>query len=160
MKIKKYFNSIVSVAISCGALLSFNATAKAQVNDPLASSNGKYGGLIQVMNCPSDRSSYGSFNDYGYWGGGAWCGQTGKAGYWVWVAPNWYVWRQELSPSTSVNGKYGELIQVLNCPSDRGSYGDFNDYGYWGGGSWCGQTGKAGYWVWQAPNWYIWKYQR
>jgi hypothetical protein len=60
-----------------------------------ANVNGRYNGLIQIMNCPSDRNAYGQFNDYGYWGGGAWCGQTGKAGYWVWVAPNWYVWKNQ-----------------------------------------------------------------
>lgn len=58
-----------------------------------ANPNGRYTGLIQVLNCPADRNAYGQFNEYGYWGGGAWCGQTGKAGYWVWVAPNWYVWQ-------------------------------------------------------------------
>jgi|JI102314DRNA_FD_contig_41_232213_length_1034_multi_4_in_0_out_0_2 hypothetical protein len=58
-----------------------------------ANANGRYTGLVQVMNCPNDRNAYGQFNEYGYWGGGAWCGQTGKAGYWVWVAPNWYVWQ-------------------------------------------------------------------
>ncbi|MCE1226645.1 MAG: hypothetical protein LWW87_09195 [Geobacteraceae bacterium] len=47
------------------------------------------------MNCPKDGSSYGNFRDYGYWGGGAWCGKQGKAGYWVWVAPNWYIWKNK-----------------------------------------------------------------
>ena len=58
---------------------------------------------------------------------------------------------------SSVNGKYSNLLQVLNCPKDQEAYGEFNDYGYWGGGAWCGQTGKAGYWVWVAPDWYIWE---
>ncbi len=130
---------------------------------PAASVNGKYSGLIQVMNCPKDRGTYGEFRDYGHWGGGAWCGQTGKAGYWVWVAPNWYIWSTKgqkpaanIPAASSVGGKYSNLVQVLNCPKDRGSYGEFRDYGHWGGGAWCGQTGKAGYWVWVAPNWYIW----
>ena len=57
----------------------------------------------------------------------------------------------------SVNQKYSNLVQVLNCPSDRSNYGKFHDYGYWGGGSWCGQESKAGYWVWVDPNWYIWQ---
>jgi len=47
---------------------------------------------VQVMNCARDQRTYGEFRDYGWWGGGPWCGQMGKAGYWVWVAPNWYVW--------------------------------------------------------------------
>ena len=53
---------------------------------------GRYSNLVQIMHCPKDGSSYGSYRDYGWWGGGPWCGQAGKAGYWVWVAPNWYVW--------------------------------------------------------------------
>ncbi|MEC7120442.1 MAG: hypothetical protein VXW65_11135 [Pseudomonadota bacterium] len=60
-----------------------------------ATVNGKYSGLIQIMNCPQDQNSYGQFRDWGYWGGGAWCNQTGKAGHWVWVAPNWYVFQNK-----------------------------------------------------------------
>ena len=138
---------------------------------PEASVDGKYSVLVQVMPCPQDRGSYGEFRDYGWWGGGAWCGQQGKAGYWVWVAPNWYIWKQKgrnvtAAPATidagaaprkaSHNGKYGSLLQILHCPKDRNSYGEFSDYGWWGGGAWCGQQGKPGYWVWVAPNWYIW----
>jgi len=60
-----------------------------------ASVNGKYSGLIQVLTCPADADSYGQFRDYGWWGGGSWCGQSGQAGYWVWVNPSWYVWRSK-----------------------------------------------------------------
>jgi hypothetical protein len=127
-----------------------------------ASLNGKYRSLIQVLKCPGDRKSYGTFSDYGYWGGGRWCGQTGKAGYWVWIYPHWYIWEymdkdSAASMDPSVNGKYFDLIQVLPCPGDRKKYRLFQDYGYWGGGRWCGETGKAGYWVWIAPKWYIWE---
>jgi len=58
--------------------------------------------------------------------------------------------------AATVNGKYSNLVQVMHCPRDRGSYGEFSDYGWWGGGPWCDQTGKAGYWVWVAPDWYVW----
>jgi DNA-directed RNA polymerase subunit RPC12/RpoP len=57
----------------------------------------------------------------------------------------------------SVSGKYSELIQVLHCPRDKATYGEFSDYGWWGGGQWCGSSVKAGYWVWVPPNWYVWK---
>lgn len=135
---------------------------------PQASVHGKYSNLIQTMTCSKDRRTYGEYREYGYWGGGAWCGQSGKAGYWVWVAPKWYVWGNvgSSAPVTaptspvptlaSVDGKYSNLIQTLPCPKDRRTYGEFRDYGYWGGGPWCGRTGKAGYWVWVAPNWYVW----
>lgn len=120
--------------------------------------NGKYAGLLQTLTCPSDEKKYGNYHDYGYWGGGAWCGQTGKAGYWVWVSPSWHVWkRKATNDKTSANGKYSRLLQTLTCPTDRGQYGEYRDYGYWGGGEWCGQTGKKGYWVWVAPTWYVWQ---
>lgn len=61
-----------------------------------ASSQGKYDGLLQALHCPSDKGTYGNFTDYGYWSGGPWCGQQGKGGYWVWVAPTWYVWSKKV----------------------------------------------------------------
>ena len=157
--IKKYIKSLITIALSYSALININLPVQAQ-STPLSSANGKYDNLIQILNCPRDASQYGEFNDYGYWQGGAWCGQTGEPGYWVWVEPNWYVWGRKLSVSSSVNGKYSNLIQILNCPNDRSSYGEFNDYGYWQGGAWCGQTGKPGYWVWVDPNWYVWQNKR
>ncbi len=127
-----------------------------------ASVNGKYSGLVQVLKCPGDKKSYGTFSDYGYWGGGGWCGEEGKAGYWVWIYPHWYIWKnmdmeEAASTDPSVNGKYFNLIQVLPCPGDRKKYGLYQDYGYWKGGRWCGEEGKAGYWVWVSPQWYIWR---
>ncbi|MEM9808100.1 MAG: hypothetical protein AAF959_22770 [Cyanobacteria bacterium P01_D01_bin.56] len=64
---------------------------------------------------------------------------------------------QGFPPEASVYSKYFNLSQVLNCPEDGAVYGDFHDYGYWGGGSWCGQQGEPGYWVWSEPNWYVWE---
>ena len=92
--IKKYIKSLITIALSYSALINVNLPVQAQSN-PLSSANGKYDNLIQILNCPRDRSTYGEFNDYGYWQGGAWCGQTGKPGYWVWVEPNWYVWQNK-----------------------------------------------------------------
>ncbi len=69
---------------------------------------------------------------------------------------------EELSPEkarekASVKGKYSNLLQILNCPKDRRSYGNFKDWGYWSGKRWCGKAVRKGYWVWVAPNWYIWE---
>jgi hypothetical protein len=59
------------------------------------------------------------------------------------------------------NGNYSDLLQTLNCPSDFGEYGEYYDEafddGYWGGGTWCGETAVGGYWVWDNPNWYVWE---
>ena len=126
---------------------------------PEASAYDSYHNLLQVLTCPQDRSQYGDFYDYGYWGGGAWCGQTGSAGYWVWVAPDWYIWGDMIPEGASAYNQYYDLQQVLYCPSDADQYGEYSNYGYWGGGAWCGETGVAGYWVWVYPNWYVWDYE-
>ncbi len=63
------------------------------------------------------------------------------------------------SEDISAYGKYSYLLQKLHCPKDHVKYGDYKDYGYWKGGDWCGQHGKAGFWVWVAPNWYIWEHK-
>lgn len=77
-----------------GVPSSANVPASVPVTD--ASVNGKYTRLIQKLHCPADASSYGQFSDYGYWGGGRWCGKKGAAGYWVWVNPTWYVWKNQV----------------------------------------------------------------
>jgi hypothetical protein len=155
---------LLNVAFITAPISNINA----QTLSTKASANQKYKNLVQVLPCPTDRRTYGDYKDYGYWSGGSWCGQQGIAGNWVWAYPNWYVWSHksttkenssDLLKPASVQGKYSTLLQVLNCPSDRGSYGSFKDYGYWGGGEWCGQQGVAGNWVWAYPNWYVWKYQ-
>ncbi len=61
---------------------------------------------------------------------------------------------------SSAHGKYVGLKQVLECRHDRHQYGDYYDYGYWEGGPWCGEYGKRGYWVYDYPNWYIWRSKR
>ncbi len=132
------------------------------VEDGRASVDGKYTNLIQVMECERDGAKYGNYKDYGYWSGGNWCGDIGKAGYWVWVYPKWYVWsqksslRKKIPQKASVYGKYYSLKQTLTCRSDGATYGNYKDYGYWSGGNWCGQRGQSGYWVWVYPKWYVW----
>jgi outer membrane protein OmpA-like peptidoglycan-associated protein len=56
----------------------------------------------------------------------------------------------------SLNGKYSNLIQVFSCSQDAQTYGNFKEYGYWSGTTWCNQSTKTGYWVWVSPKWYIW----
>jgi hypothetical protein len=163
-----FISSIFGFVTIYSSLIAINANAEGVISSKYTnlinaegiispSANNKYTNLIQELNCPSDRSKYGDFNDYGYWGGGPWCGKIGKAGYWIWIYPTWYIWQNKVPDSASVNGKYRTLIQELNCPRDKSKYGKFNDYGYWGGGPWCGKIGKAGYWVWDYPTWYVWE---
>ncbi len=75
-----------------GASSSGTTASHADPYDARASVNGKYSGLVQTLNCPEDSVRYGDFVDWGHWSGGTWCGQSAKPGYWVWLAPNWYVW--------------------------------------------------------------------
>jgi hypothetical protein len=57
---------------------------------------GKYSGLLHRFDVPEDRETYGEFHDYGYWAGGSYRGVTGlPAGYWVYVAPTWFIWREQ-----------------------------------------------------------------
>jgi hypothetical protein len=52
-------------------------------------------------------------------------------------------------------------LKVINVPQDKGSYGDFNDYGYYSSTSYAGYDNiPAGYWVYVYPDWYIWGNQR
>lgn len=74
-----------------------SASGNAQV-PARAMVDGKYSGLITSFACEKDRASYGRFSDYGKWGGGSWCGKDRPAGYWVWVAPKWYVWSTRNRP--------------------------------------------------------------
>ena len=166
--LKRFFTPLASMAIAAAASFTFNGEPAA-AQSYVASGNGRYSNLVQVLPCAQDRGSYGDVYDYGYWGGGSWCGRNGLAGYWVYEYPNWYVWAQQgkggftklsssvnLPASASADGNYYSLQQILTCHQDRSTYGDFSDYGYWGGGSWCGETGQAGYWVYVYPNWYVW----
>lgn len=78
-------------------IFSQSSNTQPSLNIPLqASVNGRYSTLIQRIECPDNRTKYGEFNEYGYYqGGDEWCGEKAQKGYWVWVYPNWYVWRDK-----------------------------------------------------------------
>jgi len=58
----------------------------------------------------------------------------------------------------SMNGKYSELLEVLDVPEDQTTYGDFYDMGYKTTKSHRGYSNlPTGYWVYVSPSWYIWK---
>ena len=67
--------------------------------------------------------------------------------------------RQPKIPArASVGGKYHNLLRVVPAPGDVGNYGTFNDYGHYTGTSYLGHNNlPPGFWVYVAPNWYIWK---
>ncbi|HEY2584517.1 MAG TPA: hypothetical protein VGI81_01985 [Tepidisphaeraceae bacterium] len=70
--------------------------------------------------------------------------------------------RQQLQPAEPVppaaKGHYQHLLRQIEVARDREQYGDFYDFGYWPGTSYAGhQDLPPGYWVYLAPNWYIFR---
>lgn len=58
----------------------------------------------------------------------------------------------------SVDGKYSNLLHIIESKDDFQTYQQFSDYGFWSGKSYAGhQNLQPGYWVYAFPNWYVWK---
>jgi len=147
---------IIGILLIIGAGVAWPALDQTNVN-------GKYINLLHVIEAPNDRAEYGEFCDWGYWLGDSWQEYTNLSpGFWVYVYPNWYLWEKlavqtGLDLKASVNGKYLVLINVLKVPQDATVYGAYYDYGFWEEYSYAGYENLApGYWVYMAPNWYIW----
>ena len=71
---------------------------KARVEEPpqLPSVYGKYRVLLRKIHVPQDTNAYGQFTDYGMYTGNAWAGFNDlPPGYWVYVYPHWYIWRDQ-----------------------------------------------------------------
>jgi hypothetical protein len=139
----------------------------AQDVDPVlrkASVDGRYAKLLKKIEVPGDAQQYGQFYDYGYYGHSTYGNfQNLPLGFWVYVAPHWYIWGEEVRVppgvlrQASVNGKYAKLLKKIEVPADRKEYGEFNDYGYWNNTEYAGyQNLPKGYWVYVAPSWFIW----
>lgn len=65
--------------------------------------------------------------------------------------------REQAEANASMNGKYKNLLRIVEAEGDRASYGAFYDYGRWEGTSYREQNNlPQGYWVYVYPNWYIW----
>lgn len=58
-----------------------------------ASCSGKYRTLLRRIEVADDQPLYGEFKDWGRWEGAAYKNhQNLPHGYWVYVAPHWYIW--------------------------------------------------------------------
>jgi len=151
-----------------------------------ATVDGRYSILLRKIEVKEDAKTFGDFHDSGYWPGDKWANHTDlPPGYWVYVAPNWYIWgavkdepskarrrlldagskdlaveapnKKNEAENASVKGKYSRLLKVIEVPTDKDAYGEFNDYGYSPTQTYAGHSNiPAGYWVYVAPNWYIW----
>jgi len=70
-----------------------------------ASVGGKYRTLLFAIRVPQDQSTYTSFSDYGHSETPAWGGFSGlPGGYWVYVYPHWYVWRDQANGAAAPSG--------------------------------------------------------
>ncbi|MCY2965708.1 MAG: von Willebrand factor type A domain-containing protein [Planctomycetota bacterium] len=59
--------------------------------------------------------------------------------------------------TASMKGKYSNLLRVIRAEGDREVYGEVSEYGLWEGRDYQDHTNlPQGYWVYVAPNWYIW----
>jgi len=60
---------------------------------------GKYKHLLHVLLVAADRANYNDFSDYGHYTGNSWAGFNDLSpGYWVYVFPRWYIWRDGPKP--------------------------------------------------------------
>ncbi|MDB5391243.1 MAG: von Willebrand factor related domain, partial [Planctomycetaceae bacterium] len=61
--------------------------------EPDSTANGKYKSLLRRLNVPEDAQKYGQYRDYGFDQTKAYGGAENlPEGYWVYVAPYWYIW--------------------------------------------------------------------
>jgi len=121
-----------------------------------ATLNGKYTGLLQSFECPSDIDAIGPLLDLGYYEG-VWCDQTGVEGYWVYSYPTWYIWEKlQSATAPSADFKYGFLMVSVECPEAAAEQGSFMDVGFAKEGELCGAMVPTGYRVYAGDNWYIW----
>src|SRR5262245_1879304 len=61
---------------------------------------GKYRVLLRQIRAPADRATYSEFKDLGLRQSTEWQGQRDlPVGYWVYVYPYWYIWRDLAGPA-------------------------------------------------------------
>jgi hypothetical protein len=146
------------------ALLAFAGSAQAQGCTP--DFGGKYSKLLGSISVPEDVADHGPCKEFGRWGGGYYAGHRNTPeGYWVYVAPNWYIWayqkeeaEAEAECSPDQDGKYSDLAHKLHIPDETAAYGSCFDYGRFNSSSYREfQNLEFGYWVYVKPHWYIWR---
>ena len=70
-----------------------------------APSHGHYRTLLRKFDVPADESSYGDFYDYGFWAGKDYAEQHDlPTGYWVYVAPTWYIFKEPVTSPVPSRG--------------------------------------------------------
>jgi hypothetical protein len=80
-------------------------TARVEEAPSFPSVGGKYRVLLRKIHVPQDKASYGLFSDYGMYTGDSWAGYNNlPPGYWVYVYPHWYIWRDCVKPNATLPG--------------------------------------------------------
>ncbi|MEW6736337.1 MAG: hypothetical protein AB1489_33905 [Acidobacteriota bacterium] len=110
----KPWQAIVYVALPLILVLVFVPMFKpdsAIVLPTQASAQDKYSNLLRKIAVPEDRATYGDYKDYGYWSGSQYRNYEDlPAGYWVYLYPHWYIWKQQ--------NKQQRQVQPVQAVSD------------------------------------------
>lgn len=65
---------------------------------------------------------------------------------------------KDLMVEASINGKYVNLLHVIEVPEDKNLYNALCDWGYSLCDAYAGSTDLSpGFWVYVYPNWFIWE---
>ena len=96
----------------------------------------RYRTLLRKIEAPNDQTTFGEFYDYGYWAGTSYLGQNElPPGYWVYLAPNWYIFKEDVSSggaTPAVPRQWGPE-QVIGAPDTWPRSGDI-------GTAWASKT--------------------
>lgn len=102
--IRKGMVFLVALLLLGGAILTAPADEKKKEPDEKALAaalkqatvKGKYQMLLRQIKVPDDAATYGEFKDYGLYDKTSYGGfEDLPKGYWVWVEPFWYIWREQ-----------------------------------------------------------------
>ena len=88
---------------------------------------------------------------------------VGKDGKRQWAknatASSTYASKRPVAQAAEARGagaKYSELLKTIEVKADEAQFGDYYDFGYRAKDSWAGHENlPPGYWVYIAPNWFI-----
>ena len=107
---KRYFVFSLLLLLALSALASAGLEF---VAPPEASVGGKYSGLLRVVPAPGDEAKFGKFSDRGHHNTSSLAGQDNlPAGYWVYLAPNWYIWKQQTAGKPAADDMAGKQVTV------------------------------------------------
>jgi hypothetical protein len=87
-----------------------------------ASTEGKYWDLQKSISVPLDEETYGSFHELGFYTVSNYKEHTKlPIGYWVYVAPNWFIWKKSSTPISDVLSEEEYSSSCPNSIVNRGS---------------------------------------